>query len=355
MKNSENAVMSAGRWYQLQMPAGQFRLLLSGLVVVFHTTGVPYGAVAVHLFFVLSGYWISRMWCRQYSGYASPYRTFVISRAWRILPLYWICYAVVMVVSWRSGRFDAATWSAVGSLEWWLRTVPLIGAASLHELMLLRPAWSLDFEAQFYLVAPLIVSMASDRRRRTLLWMAAVLIGAAFAAGYAVLPGTVLQFGGFFLAGVLCERGGWVPGERLLGFSQPVFAGALLWLAVATVMKQGGVAVEVFPAGTQHWCEMLIVIAGMPTAIGSCRMASDATDRHLGNLAFPLYLVHDAVDVVFEKLAMSHGLGWKLATLPLQWLLMASSAVVLYFWVDRPIDRLRQRWTSLRPRKKAGE
>lgn len=88
-------------------------------------------------------------------------------------------------------------------------------------------------------------------------------------------------------------------------------------------------------------------------AIGSCRMPSDATDRHLGNLAFPLYLVHDAVDVVFEKLAMSRGLGWKLATSPLQWLLMAAAAVVLYFWVDRPIDRRRQRWISISPRKEA--
>jgi peptidoglycan/LPS O-acetylase OafA/YrhL len=260
-----------------------------------------------------------------------------------------------MVVSWWCGRFDAATRSAVGSLEWWLRTVPLIGAASLHELMLLRPAWSLDFEAQFYLVAPLIVSTACDGRRRALLWMAAVLMGAAFAAGYAVLPGTVLQFGGFFIAGVLCERGGWVPGRRLLGFSQPAFAGALLWLAVATVMKQGGAGVDAFPAGTQHWCEMLIVLAGMPMAIGSCRMPSDATDRHLGNLAFPLYLVHDAVDIVFERLALNHGLGWKLATLPLQWFLMAAAAAVLYFWVDRPIDRLRQRWISFCPRKEARE
>ena len=235
-----------------------------------------------------------------------------------------------------------------------MRTVPLIGAASLHDLMLLRPAWSLDFELQFYLIAPLIMGLTGDRRRRSLWWIVAVLIGAAFTAGFSLLPGTVLQFGGFFLAGLLCERGGWVPGERLLGFSQPVFAAALLWLAAATVMKQGGVAVDAFPAGTQHWCEMLIVIAGMPMAIGSCRMPSDATDRRLGNLAFPLYLVHDAVDVVFEKLAMSHGLGWKLATLPLQWLLMAAAAVVLYFWVDRPIDRLRQRWISIRPSKEPG-
>ena len=41
---------------------GTFRLLLALLVVLDHFTGIMVGRAAVYLFFVLSGFWIHRMW-----------------------------------------------------------------------------------------------------------------------------------------------------------------------------------------------------------------------------------------------------------------------------------------------------
>jgi hypothetical protein len=42
------------------------------------------GGWAVAMFFVLSGYWIARMWDEKYSREDTHYLTFVISLCWRL-------------------------------------------------------------------------------------------------------------------------------------------------------------------------------------------------------------------------------------------------------------------------------
>ena len=49
---------------------GLFRLLLAFLVVIFHTTSfIPLGNYAVYVFFVLSGFWIFKMYNDKYKNY----------------------------------------------------------------------------------------------------------------------------------------------------------------------------------------------------------------------------------------------------------------------------------------------
>jgi peptidoglycan/LPS O-acetylase OafA/YrhL len=60
---------------------GAFRLLLALAVLVHHSVGfIACGAPAVYLFFVLSGYWVTLLWDRKYSGLAHPYLVFWSSR-----------------------------------------------------------------------------------------------------------------------------------------------------------------------------------------------------------------------------------------------------------------------------------
>lgn len=83
-------------------------------------------------------------------------------------------------------------------------------------------------------------------------------------------------------------------------------------------------------------------------AVNSYHQTGDRFDRHLGNLAFPLYLSHDLVDVVFEQGLMGKGPAFKAAMLPVEWLLMAALAGAMYLWVDCPLEKLRQGFVARR-------
>ena len=65
---------------------GIFRLFLAILVLVNHSSRFDLGDWAVYTFFILSGYWIYRMWEEKYSKARAPYRLSICSRILRILP-----------------------------------------------------------------------------------------------------------------------------------------------------------------------------------------------------------------------------------------------------------------------------
>lgn len=326
------------------LSAGKFRLFLAFLVVLVHSIGVPFGAVAVYLFFVLSGYWISHMWTRQYASTRSPYLTFLVSRAWRIFPLYWLCYVITILVCLLTDRFGTETWTHVATPEWVARMAVLVSSSGQEHL--LRPAWSLDFEMQFYLVAPLVVLVLRRPAAQAVGAVLAVALGAALAAGHPAWPRTAAHYGAFFLGGVLCQRSGWQPGSRLLGISQGLFVVSLGGIVCWSMAHRLGWTTPL--VNEVPWRDVAVVLFGFPLAIASCHRTSDQLDRHLGNLAYPLYLIHDSLDILFEQVLHDRGLSWKIASLPLQWALMLGAAVALYVWVDRPIDLRRQRFVASR-------
>lgn len=329
---------------KLLLDAGKFRLLLASMVVVVHTIGSPFGGAAVYLFFILSGYWIAHMWERQYASARQPHLTFAISRCWRIFPLYWLCYVLMLGVCQMTNRHDPVTWAHVLSPEWLARMTVLVGSAGQERI--LRPAWSLDYEMQFYLVAPWVVMALRGAAAQRAGWIGCVVLAGWFATGQGPLPQTVIHYGAFFLAGVLCRQGGWRPTPRLAQASAVVFLCMLLGLAGWHVGHRLGK----LPVGLHEspWLNTIVVLAGFPLAVNSCHQTGDRFDRHLGNLAFPLYLSHDLVDVTFEQWLVGKGLAFKAAMLPVEWLLMAALAVAMYLWVDCPLEKLRQGFVARR-------
>src|ERR1700675_4798789 len=98
---------------------GFFRLFLSFVVVFHHSFPLRLGAWAVYVFFILSGFWISRMWRQRYAQTHRPLLTFVVSRWWRLAPVFLI-WTVLSVAS-------CFFLGEVGALErssdpiWWAR------------------------------------------------------------------------------------------------------------------------------------------------------------------------------------------------------------------------------------------
>lgn len=388
------------------MNPGLFRLLLAFVVVIHHSFPLRLGAWAVGMFFVLSGYWISRMWRSKYSQTASPYRTFLISRWWRIAPLFVVVQTIAAVLVW-PGLMQASD-GVLADWRWWVTQPTVIGSTQFGRL--LPPSWSLDVEMQFYLVAPAILAVAMRvlswqlaGGRRKVSWQLAV-GSRQLAAGWEEesgqasvgslqvdgsvreveqtarcrLPtancrllaiicllaswslwrleqGATLEtprldvFAWLFLIGVASDLTDWRPSRGWTIASAVALVGllALVYLNSTTrplVWVRGADALP--PADGQlptAYFFTAICLLSLPMAIRTVHQPSPKWDRWLGDLSFPLYLIHWIprewyyANVDWSAGAIHNG-GLLLANFAMAF----AAAIVLLQFVDRPIQKWRR-------------
>ena len=334
---------------------GAFRLILALMVVLqhlqyllpdalrgpFHQMG--FGALAVGVFFALSGFIVAEA---NDSFYAGRPGAFLLNRLLRVVPPYLAALAIsalVQAVLWRAGRL--ALWDFV------LGRDPLDPALLAAGVLSLLPGfhtsyvaqdfeyipfvWTLRVEMAFYLAAVAVAaSMGWAGRARA--WVPAAAVGAGF-AGFALYvwrggPG-LLSDVPFFLVGVCLYA----------VLRRPVF-----WRGAA-VLLAAGCAMAAFP----HWDQRGLPVLSMQMPALAALVAALAVlaawpqvtprwrrlDRRLGALSYPLYLNHYAVgialyDTVPERGVMVYAAGIGLSV-ALAW--------GMHRLVEAPMDRLRTR------------
>jgi peptidoglycan/LPS O-acetylase OafA/YrhL len=135
-------------------------------VILYHLgfTWIPGGFLGVDLFFVISGYVITRLILDsiQRSG-GLDLRAFYMARLRRLLPplVFIIITTTVVVGLWAPDtmrRFLTDTpFALFGGMNWWLVFRHVDYFEAIGRPPLLQHTWSLGVEAQFYLVWPLIL------------------------------------------------------------------------------------------------------------------------------------------------------------------------------------------------------
>ena len=161
------------------------RALAILLVVAWHYLGIgdgpastPWrifvaGRTGVDLFFVLSGYLITKILL---ANTASPnyFSAFYGRRSFRILPVYFIMVAVYLIGRQLGG---SAPILFGGPLPWWSYLIGLqniwMAIEQTYGATWLAGTWSLAIEEQFYLVFPLVVYLAP---RKTIPWVLIALL-----------------------------------------------------------------------------------------------------------------------------------------------------------------------------------
>ena len=127
---------------------GFFRLFLASVVFLHHLSSFAIGSMAVLVFFVLSGYWITKMYNEKYTLKKNTYFAFVISRVLRLFPI----FVVASMIQYSTLEFlNIDTKLYLSSLSNYI----MLGY-NLIENKLVGPAWSLDIELQYYLLFPFI-------------------------------------------------------------------------------------------------------------------------------------------------------------------------------------------------------
>jgi acetyltransferase len=300
------------------------------------------GRYGVWLFFALTGYLLFWPFVRRDYGDGGriDLRRYALNRGLRILPLYYLVVATLLVLSEHGGAFGQWWRFATFSESYFRSTVGTLDT----------PIWSLVVELQFYALLPLL-AWALLRLGRGSLRRAGLLLGATACASLAVwfvkvhapaspdlrwrysLPATFFNFTpGMFLAlgRAELER----RPRRLLGSTALVLASAPLWLIAAQAIRWA-----------EPLCALaaLLVVAAVVLPVREGRVVRGLGARPLaaiGVASYSLYLWH----VPLIRALNDH------ARLDAVELLLAGAALALavaaasYLLVERPFLRLRRRW-----------
>ncbi len=329
------------------------------------------GQVGVSIFFVLSGFLITRLYYDRFAAGRGTLRLYFVKRVARIWPLF-LCFAAIQHAALLlRGTPPDAGWLVTGTMtQGFFRDLRYAG---------LPTAWSLTIEENFYAVAPAIyialaaLALGRGAARRpwrpavtarfagVLAGAAAVLLGTAVAA-MELARGLGWSFGGFmgdfphllhatlggrfpeFALGIACafvHRQGRLPallrGGRATALAVACaggIAGCLWWKDAA--IAAGSTAQNYAGSYAVALLTGLLILALSREESRAARVLSGGWAVYLGRISYGFYLIQ--LTVLMEPLlALTDPLGpWRL---PALCLLMNLVCALFYELVEKPARR----------------
>ncbi|AEE50750.1 acyltransferase family protein [Haliscomenobacter hydrossis] len=309
---------------------GGFRLLLSLTVVCYHITSFVFiGHFAVYSFFILSGFWVSKMFQEKYLPQQNPVRTYLISRFLRIYPLYLFLLLLALPVLYYEDAGFFQQESIWDYSLFWLTNLGLLGQ-HLFGQSILVPAWSLDLEVQFYVLLPLLFYVLKQKKHFVYLFIVSS-VAALLIYWFEVpfLNRTVLYFLPFFLLGILMYLFDWK-------FSQSVVR--LSWLITLGIVLLH----YVFPANTvqdknslyNEWLNCVLAVSIIPFIAHNVKQKSDAIDQTLGSLSYTVYLFHWVLIWPYGDYVEDMSTLQKMVYAPIYLILVVLGSSLIYFYVE---------------------
>ena len=333
---------------------GLFRLFLALLVFAHHLSRFSVGSYAVYVFFCLSGFWIYKMYVGRYALTRQPYFTYMVSRAWRLLPTFLLITVLALLYVFAEGLpgFTWHGWSNLDKAHFIFSNLFILGYDGLQQKLLV-PAWSLDIEMQFYLIAPLIVLLLA-RRRVSPVW--AVLAAAAISLTCFLL-GSPVALGGylvFFVIGMAASCADWRPSSRQVLVSLGVIA--LLTAACLVSPWRGILLVGAHPGPlsvfTPH-ANAVLALLTVPYAIYTTGQKGFSADGMFADLSYVVYLLHWIATMWIY--AHPGSLAYRFSSAGVACVLVLGLSYIIWKFYDHPINRMRSRWVSGRKRSALAE
>ena len=308
----------------------------------------PGGWVGVDLFFVLSGYLITRLLCAEVRRDGRiRYARFYLKRALRLAPafvcLLLVAAAAALVSTDRIANLESVGIASVYLMNW-------NAAFGWFPQGYLSHTWSLAAEEQFYLLWPALLMLVIHRR--PLLW---IIVGLALAVAWR----TVLITEGASLERIY-HGFDTHPDPLLIGCAlgvAPLGEATRRWASRTAVVPAAGLLVVVLGVeATSAWTQSLatsvtavasawLIIAAMePGWLRS--FASIGPLTFTGRISYGWYLWHPFLIFMLA----SHGVPGAVSV-PLSYLV----AVASFYGVERPFLWLKARWPGGREPEESGE
>ncbi len=351
------------------------RALAIVVVMLFHATGAlpvalqpfaAYGWMGVDLFFVLSGYLIGAQLLKPYArGERPSWTDFYRRRAYRVLPAYLAVLGLYYAVpAWREARTLSPAWEFLTFTEN-LFIDYRVNQAFSH-------VWSLCIEEHFYLVLPLLAAPLLRSRRalgRTLAASSAIVLTGVAIRAYILLHilqplgpasddyGVVyiqklyyptytrldaLLFGVLLAAAALFQPALWARLQRAataLNCAALALLGVALWLFHDRFDSATGSAAWATVVGFP----LLALALALLVAGGTRTRWAIPGAKPVALLAYSLYLTHKEVIHLVRHLLPEFTDEHRWGALGLYVIACFTVATGLYFGVERPFLRLRDR------------
>jgi peptidoglycan/LPS O-acetylase OafA/YrhL len=315
------------------------------------------GRLGLVLFFVLSGFLLYGPWLRaaRHRGSSPDLRRYLVRRAARIVPAYYLAVAGSVALLWDSAGTPGVRLPPAGTLPLFAVFAQNLDPSSVMTLD--PPTWTVALEVAFYLVLPGLgwaaLRAGPSRSRQALVPLSLIAIGlvwnACLAASGALfpldklLPAVLPYFGAGMLAAVLLDGHSVVDRRRLM------LAG--IGAVLLDVALQSGAVPG--PAGNL----LAGTVGDLPAAAGFAAITAAAatcdrgalTWRPLvaaGTISYGLYLWN--VPLLLTLRAAGILPLSALAALPLVLAVTIAVATVSWLGVERPIIRWTQRMGAAR-------
>ncbi len=277
--------------------------------VVLHHAGfsaVPGGFVGVDIFFVISGFLITRILTREIRDGQFSLLSFYERRARRILPALFIVLVACLAVGWflllpsqydALARSTAATLLFVSNVWFWDAAGDYFGRGV--ELAPLLHTWSLAVEEQFYLGFPILLWVMAKQSRR--FWVGVIALISLISLGLSIWATTAAPIANFYFTSMRV----WELG-----------LGALL-------------AIGAFPALRRPLVAEVIGLIGLAIILSSIVLISDNTPFP-GLMAVPPCA--GAAFLIWAGMNNTTSAGRLLALRPIVWIGLISYSLYLWHW-----------------------
>jgi len=335
-------------------PFGAFRLLLAACVVLQHIHPVlPYtivareeylelGSLGVDVFFLASGYIITEAVARVYLD--RPW-AFLANRAVRLLP------AVVLVIT-----LTAIMWAAFIAQGDHVvpRMAKLIAVSVMHlfpftrgmtsEYEILGVMWALRVEFTFYLFCFVALFampyLTTERRQGAVLVVGAVVLGVVFAVDSTRTTPTMLRFIPYFVLGAGLYLASSLQSRALARIVGVIAAIAFVGAVVDQCNRPPFHEAAGFARDRLAQTLIMVLLIALFAVLSFMRIGGRLArlDRALGDLSFPLYVVHDPI-IVFAALCFAPSVPIAIVTA----LTALAAAWLLYAALEKPLMALRTR------------
>jgi peptidoglycan/LPS O-acetylase OafA/YrhL len=323
-------------------------------VVVFHAFPylLPGGGGGVELFFVLSGYLITRLLREEYRRNGRvDYAAFYMRRALRLMPALWTLLAVLLVAAFflpqRDRIFASIAVSAAYLMNW-------SRAFGWWPQDLLGHTWSLAIEEQFYILWPIV--LVAIRARRPLVWICLGIVAIAAWGYWLALSGASAEriYNGFdthaYVLLVGCGAAFVEPPPKVLEWLRRY------WVVAAGAVVAYFVFYRAQTAEAQIFAPLALALASAWLIVASKfegmlkRILSLPPMTFTGRISYGFYLWHYPLLGLLASRLPAHGRG----IIPV--VAAYAMATISYFTVEKLFRELKKRFETTRSaRERAAE
>lgn len=333
------------------MYMGLLRFLLALTVALFHTNpayvnNITSTDIAVHSFFIISGFYMAFIYRETYMHKVSSYKLFITNRLLRIYPLYWTILLLIvfvaltkLVLQWGSDEnvlvrlfalpmYDRI-WRIIQNVFFVITPDYWIQPFKNPDFVIGPQVWSLQVEVPFYLLVPFILRNHPRKILTTLTIILIVIYGLIFPLH--ILSEQSLLY--LFLSNIVYFSAGIVSyllyTKSKLSKTQQIFSFlfALSFMILIPTMQ------------SISFLYYLCLTLCIPVIFELTK--ANTIDRFIGSLSYPLFISH-----IFFGSLVAHLLHIQQKTWQYPFIFVCSAfigSVFLALYVEKPLNIYRRK------------